>query len=211
MRDVLFTVLCSIGTATCYLLYQYFKYRDARHRKAALFFKGTATLFAAVLAVYGAAAYPGAGQWLIAAGLVVCAAADVALDVRFLPGMALFGLGHVLYCTAYVFRGQPRLESLIVFSVLAVFCLIRYPKLKKYAGSKSPIPYLCYALLLCAMLGLAVSQRGILLLGAACFVLSDSMLAYRLMMKVRSRPYDYLLLLFYYGGQLLIGASNVWG
>ena len=112
-----------------------------------------------------------------------------------------------MYSAAYVLAAPPGWTSLGAFAVLAVFCLLRYPGLKKYAGKKNPLPYLGYALLLCVMLSLALPQKPVLLAGAALFVVSDSLLARRIMLKIQSNRYDDLCLGVYYLAQFLIALS----
>lgn len=199
--------ICFGGELLFYLLYQHIKHTTGTERACALCCKAAATLFAAALAWYGAALRPGAPELLLALGLTVCAAADVLLRLNFLWGMACFGAGHLLYSAAYVLATPPGWTSLGAFAVLAVFCLLRYPGLKKYAGKKNPLPYLGYALLLCVMLSLALPQKPVLLAGAALFVVSDSLLARRIMLKIQSNRYDDLCLGVYYLAQFLIALS----
>ena len=72
-----------------------------------------------------------------------------------------------------------------------------------------PPSFLAYALVLCALLGLAVPQKPMLLAGAALFALSDALLSRRILLNISSAGYDYLCLGVYYLAQLLIGASTL--
>ena len=192
-----------------YLLYQAEKYRENRNKRKELALKGGATLTAALLAGYGCFVKPCPAHFLLLAGLCVCAAADVILDMHFLAGTAAFALGHVCYCAAYLAGNKPGIASLVVFLLLAGTAIVLYPQCKRLAGEGSALPYLGYALLLSVMLSLALPQKPLLLLGAALFVISDGMLLFRIVRKIPSKGYDYACLGAYYLAQFLIAASTV--
>ena len=190
-----------------YLRYMAEKYRKDRNKKRELAFKGGATLTAAALAAYGFGTAPSASHGLVLAGLCVCAAADVVLDLHFLAGTACFALGHVCYCAAYLLAKTPGWGSLAVFLPLCGAVGFLYPRLKRYAAPDSAVSYLLYALLISAMLALALPQRPLLLAGALLFVLSDAMLLARIVRKITSKKYNYLCLGAYFLAQFLIAAS----
>lgn len=202
-----------IGVSIFFLLFQQKNYsprQGKRHRRIALFFKGTATLFAAALAVYGAILSPTAGNILLTAGLFVCLAADVLLGIRLLWGVAAFALGHVFYCAACIVSASPGVLNFAVYVLLFALCLLLlYPKIKNGAGDKPVFPFVAYGAILFLMLSLAINQRPVLLAGAVLFVISDCMLAFRLFMNNCSVPFDYICLGCYYLGQFLIGFSTL--
>ena len=105
MEKSLPLLLGALGTAAFYLLYQRMKRRPAGEK--ALTFKCLATLCAAGLALYGAARFAAPGSGMLAAGLFVCAAADVLLGLHFLGGMALFALGHLCYSIGFIQAAPP--------------------------------------------------------------------------------------------------------
>ncbi len=202
---MLYAITFALMTAF-YLLYMRDK-EERFHGVPPLVFKGLATACAAALAFVGAARSGLAADYMIAAGLTVCVAADVILGLRFTWGMAAFALGHACYCAAYVLTAPPALPGMIVFLTLAGFCVAIYPSLKHHAKQRRAVQYLAYALVLCVMLALAIPQRPLLLLGAFLFVLSDGMLAYRMARRNKNRAYDYACLACYYLAQYLIALS----
>lgn len=205
----IFCIICFLGVTIFYLLFQRKKYQPGANQALARFYKGTATLFAAALSLYGALHSPSHGNALLAVGLLVCAAADVILDILFLPGMALFGLGHIFYCAAYLLKSPPTAASLGIFLILAGICACLYPRLKKLASGQNLLPFLCYGFILFLMLALAVVQKPVLLAGAFLFVVSDCLLAYRIFTKNQSLPLDYTCLGCYYLAQYLIALSSL--
>ena len=206
-------VISLVGVSVFFLLFQQKNYsprQGKRQRRIALLFKGTATLFAAALAVYGTVLSPTAGNILLTAGLFVCMAADVLLGIRLLWGVAAFGVGHIFYCAACIFSAPPGFANLAVYVLLFALCLLLlYPKIKNGAGDKPVFPFVAYGAVLFLMLSLAINQRPVLLAGAVFFVISDCMLAFRLFMNNRSVPFDYICLGCYYLGQFLIGFSTL--
>ncbi len=187
-----------------YLTYQYVKFQPAGENNVALALKGLTTLTAAVLAFIGMR--QGAHLWLCI-GLFVCAIADVVLARSFLMGTGAFALGHVAYIVACVQLAPPTALSIGVFIALVLVCAVLYHHLSK--NHHPPASFLAYGLVLCALLGAAVTQKPLLLAGALLFVISDGMLASRILTKKESRPFDYLSLGCYYLAQYLIAAS-VW-
>lgn len=186
----------------CYLQYQRKKTLPAGETAWVIFYKGAATAVAAMLC---AAHAPLNVPLLI--GLILCTAADVVLCMHFLTGVALFGLAHVGYGTAFVLHAPPTWVNLIAFVVLAA-ALAALFLFKRKAFGKRALPYFLYGLVLCAMLALAVTQTPALLAGAALFVFSDALLLYN-MTGHRTNKTDYVSLGAYYLAQYLI-ALSVW-
>ena len=201
--------LC-LGVMTgLYLLYQAEKYRKPAHKPRELALKGGATLAAALMAAYGYGMQPTPGRLFLLLGLSVCVIADVVLDLHFLAGTVAFGLGHLCYGTGCILTSPPAWGSLVLFAVLAGALLILYPRLKALANGGSTLPYLAYGLVLCAMLALALPQQRVLFLGASLFVVSDGMLAWRIVRQIPSKGYDYACLGVYYLAQYLIALSTL--
>ena len=201
------SVLCFAGVLFFFLRFQKMTWTPGSNRNLALFHKGMATLCAFLLSLYGAILHPAAGNILLSLGLLVCTAADVVLGKNLMRGMAVFGLGHVFYCTAYWRKAPPTLTSLIVFLFLLVFCFFLYPQIKQRAGKRPPLPFLCYGIVLFLMLALAVSQKPVLFIGAILFVVSDLLLAFRIFTQNQSKILDYICLGCYYLAQYLIALS----
>lgn len=200
-------LLATLGTATFYLLYM--QRRPGRKKGLELAFKGLATLCAAGLALYGAARFAAPGSGMLAAGLMVCTVADVVLELHFLGGMAAFALGHLCYSIAFVQAAPPTAAGALVSIALAALSVAAYRQLRARLKTGCPPSFLAYALVLCALVGLAASQKPLLLAGAALFALSDALLARRILLNVSSVGYNYLCLGVYYLAQLFMGISTL--
>lgn len=172
-----------------------------------LLLKGSTTLVAALLAAYGAGLSGLDAHWLLALGIAVCALADVTLEKHFVLGMANFALGHLLYIAAFLLLGPVRPLSLAAFAALALLIFLAVPRLKPRLDQ--PIqPFILYALIIGAMLALALSQRPITAIGALLFVISDSMIFYRLFRPAGPRSDD-LCIALYYSAQFLLALSTL--
>ena len=152
---------------------------------------------------------------MIFIGLCVCTLADVALDVRFEVGGALFFTGHVVYVAAL---SQYRVLSwwcltVFVVALAGLWCFaLRYrrhfPKPHLLAG------VMIYVVALAALLAfslplplLAPSARSTLAaLGAVTFVVSDMTLCHNLLLK-RPSSCHFVSLGSYYMAQLLLALS----
>lgn len=163
---------------------------------------------------------PGKGryQWAVIAGLLLSAMADVVISLHFIAGVAVFFLAHIAYIVAFLQDGR----QLFLWRALLAFGYggIVYAYLLS-AGDLGAlvIPVLLYALVITAMLWRAASRIGVQeiteqsgwagFLGAAFFVLSDTMLIIRMVVKPIPLG-DYLVMLTYWVGQLGITLSAAW-
>lgn len=190
-----------------YLLYEGNKFSKRFSRPLAVFFKGMATFCASLLAFYGAARSGQTADYLLAFGLLICAAADVVLDIRFVAGMGVFAVGHALFCSAYIILNPPTTINFILIIFFAVLITMGALKFKKRLGQRA-VSFVLYAYVLFAMLSLGVTQRPVLALGAVFFVVSDMTLAKNILLGA-SRRQDYFSLGCYYLGQYLIGLSVI--
>jgi uncharacterized membrane protein YhhN len=175
--------------------------------------KGLGTLLAAGLAFWGYTRYPDTTSLLLALGLTICAAADVALVYHFLAGMLLFLGGHLLYLGAFLKLAPFRAVSLIFFAcIFAALLAFFWPYRKR---KKNPTPYVLYMAVLTAMLSVAWALPGVrgmtLAVGAALFFASDFLLAVG---AVRGPVpgKNYAVMGLYYAGQLILalGAVQPW-
>jgi len=145
------------------------------------------TLMAAGLAGRACMAHANAGAapWLVFAGLLLGAAADAALEIRFTVGGTLFFLAHGLYTAAFFTLCPPNVWTLPVFLtalLLAALFLKRYGA--RVTGRMLRAGAAVYAVALCALLASALPapflaesrQAAPGALGAALFVLSDALL-----------------------------------
>lgn len=149
-------------------------------------------------------------------GLFFCMLGDIFINIDFIPGAALFAVGHLFYFTAYCRLQKPKLLDLIPFvlifaaSVLIIKCV---PILDFNNGLIEGI-CLGYALVISLMASKAVANlfRGrklihwILVLGCVLFYFSDLMLVF----DVFADTPDYiatLCMVSYYPAQCLLAFS----
>ncbi len=135
----------------------------------------------------------------------MCALADMALEVKFNWGVVTFGIGHVLYCTAYLLNEPFVMTQLYVFLALMALVVVLIVVLKKHLKAYL-VPFSLYSIVLCTMVCLALTQPVLLKVGAVLFVLSDALLAKNILFGA-SKKMDYVTLFTYYLAQFLIGAS----
>jgi len=209
MGQWILLMIAGVMTGVFFLLYQKIKYGPRGEGAAALGMKCQATLCCAFLAVWGAVSAPAPGKGMLAAGLIICAVADVLLAIRFLPGMGCFALGHVCYCIAYCQAAVPDMENWLVFLGLMGGIGAAMLWAKKHIDKKMVLPVFGYGLVLALMVSLAIGKAPLLIIGALLFAVSDGMLAGRIVLKIQGKTYDYACLGCYYLAQLLIGASAI--
>lgn len=187
--------------------YQLGKLPGRYGRRVVLLLKGGTTMIAALLALYGASLSGLAGHWWLFAGLAVCAAADVALDLHFRLGMAAFALGHLCYIAAFLLLAPLKPLSVAVYVALVLAVMLASRRL---AGQmKEPIaPFRLYALVIFAMLALAIGLRPLTAIGALLFVISDSLIFYRFV-RPAGRFNSNACMLLYYSAQYLLALSTV--
>jgi uncharacterized membrane protein YhhN len=130
-----------------------------------------------------AAVAGGATAWGVAA-LVFCLAGDVFLMLPqdlFVPGLASFLLGHVLFIAAFVAeRGDDPLWGLTIAAAVVALAISAGPVLRGAVAqdTRLRVPVLAYMAVIGTMLATsALPSNWIAIAGAATFVLSDSILA----------------------------------
>lgn len=174
-------------------------------RAARLAFKGLTTMLAAALALY---AYRETGQTyalVMAGGILLCAAADVMLELKFLAGTALFALGHLAYIVSFWVRSKPGTASILLFGALAALGTI----VALWARRKvkfSVLPFYLYILVISLMVASALAQPPLAFLGAVLFFLSDAIIGRRLVLPDRN-PWDRACILLYYLAQFVLAYS----
>jgi uncharacterized membrane protein YhhN len=186
-------------------------------------FKPLTTLLIIWMALTGPIAVPPVYKWLIVAGLVFCLGGDVFLMLPanyFIVGLVSFLIGHLLYIAAFVSDGGFHLAwgwliPLALYGV--VYYRILAPGLGKLRG---PVIVYILAILMMAWQAwgrwLAVPGTGALIgtgtllaaIGAALFVVSDSILAYdRFRQKFWAARI--IVLTTYWAAQWLIASSVI--
>ena len=157
-------------------------------------------------------------QWAVIAGLLLSATADVVISLHFVAGVAVFLLAHIAYIVAFLQDSRkPFLwRALLAFGygVLVTIYLMTAGDLGALA-----IPVLLYALVITTMLWRAAARVGVPgisersgwsgFLGAAFFVLSDTLLIVK--MVVGTIPLEgFIVMLTYWVGQTGITLSAAW-
>ena len=173
------------------------------------------TVSTAALALAGLA---GGAPGLIVLGLALGAAGDFALSrpgkAAFLAGMAAFAAGHLAYALAFLGWMGPGVAAWQIAALITLALLILSTEVwlaPHTADLRAPVR--AYALIIGVMAALALLLPAaglITALGAALFVLSDTLLALRLFVlraPVAERVLALLVWPAYWGGQALI----LWG
>lgn len=175
--------------------------------------KTASTALLALLAV------PEGGPALLVAALALSAAGDAFLsrdgETPFLLGLASFLLAHIAYVPLFLSVGgglailaaEPWRIALSLLAVAGAVVLLR--RLLPAAGPQMRLPVAVYtAAILAMMLAAATVPSPIILIGAAMFVVSDSLLAIgRFLMPPhapRQRPTGAAVWVFYYLAQAAI-------
>jgi uncharacterized membrane protein YhhN len=128
------------------------------------------------------------GPLLLVAALVLGAAGDAFLsrdgERAFLAGLASFLAAHLAYVALFVIAGggteilarQPWRLAIVAIAALGAIVLMR--RLLPAAGPTMRLPVVLYAAaILAMMLAAAAVPAPVIVIGAALFVLSDSLLA----------------------------------
>ena len=161
--------------------------------------------FYALLAVRGFS-LPGD---LLCAGLLVCTAADWALEFRFLPGAALFSAAHLLFILAFCFSAgwTPN------FWLLAIFLIVLYTLilLVRPAGSAaSPRMIYAYIFFISLMASYAAKSGWVFTLGALLFMNSDLLLGLRLFKRISGPSLGWAIMVPYYLALYLFALGSLY-
>lgn len=119
-------------------------------------------------------------------GLAVCLTGDIVLNIEFLPGVAIFAVGHVLYIIAFCQLHKIRATDLIAVGLLFMLALAIIKLVPFLDFGSSLVENLCivYGLVISCMVGKAISNfihcrtrtNALLLAGSILFYFSDVML-----------------------------------
>lgn len=157
-------------------------------------------------------------QWAVIAGLLLSATADVVISLHFIAGVAVFLLAHIAYIIAFLQDSRkPFLWRAVLsfgYGVLVIIYLMTAGDLGALA-----VPIMLYAIVITTMLWRAAARVGAPeisersawsgFLGAAFFVLSDTLLIIK--MVVGPIPFEgFIVMLTYWLGQLGITLSAAW-
>ena len=192
-----------------YLGYEHIKQISGHSRPLATALKCSATAMAVLTALWGCLQRGLPAHWVLLAGLIVCTAADGVLNVRFIPGGVLFGLGHILYMVSFCLMHLPNWRSVLLFLCMMGLATAGYFRFQKRIGRRAPFFY-AYAAVLSLMISMAAAQTPLYFAGALAFAFSDALLGY--LLADRQHIYlDYVSLGAYYLGQFLLALGVCFG
>lgn len=186
------------------------------NKKKVLAFKAAATLVADGLAILGALQQQTFASWCIVIGIFLYACADILLELKFIYGVACFGLAHLWVIVGIGMKGFSPIVLIVVFLVLYATALTLFkPYLAKLKQLK--VPGLIYAAILCTM---SAMMFGVLwtgrtwwdlvrAVGSICFVISDAIIGWNFVHRTRTRISGVILMILYYLAVYLIGISVV--
>lgn len=139
--------------------------------------------------------------------------ADIAINLNFIAGAAIFALGHICYFIAYSLMQKPRptdfIPAIIIFIPIVLFMM--FSPLLDFGSVMMKIIGISYAVIICIMTGKAIMNfiriknrfNLILALGSVLFLISDIMLLMAYFSKI-DFPFSNFCLALYYPGQCLI-------
>lgn len=148
-----------------------------------------AVTLALIVAAAAIDAEPAGATWWFVVGLVLCLAGDVALlpDVdRFVVGLGSFLVGHVLFAVGAVVIGISWPWAAAAAAVAVVVGALVGPRIIRGSGELAPAVSAYFAVIMVMAVLMVGTARVAGVLGAAAFVVSDSILGWdRFVGKVR--------------------------
>ena len=142
---------------------------------------------------------------ILTVGVFFAMSADIAINLNFIAGAAIFALGHICYFIAYSLIQKPRptdfIPAIIIFIPIVLFMM--FSPLLDFGSVMMKI--------ICIMTGKAIMNfiriknrfNLILALGSVLFLISDIMLLMAYFSKI-DFPFSNFCLALYYPGQCLI-------
>lgn len=153
---------------------------------------------------------------IMALGLAVCLAGDIVLNIEFLPGVAIFAVGHIFYIVAFCCLKKPKVSDLIPIGALFLLALgiIKLVPILDFGTALVENLCIVYGFVISCMVGKTIAnfyhQRNIvntlLLIGSILFYFSDVMLV---LCRFGDAPKitDTLCLFSYFPAQCLLAYS----
>lgn len=205
MHHTILSALLFVMMAVTGFAYQASSEKDWYTKSARLLLKGGTTALAGLFALYTYLVYGQTYMLLMALGIFLCAAADVLLEIKFIWGTACFAAGHLLYIASFLTRSKPGLPSLVLLIVLALFATFITRRYGHQAGMDIR-PYYAYALIISLMVASALAQPIPVFIGALLFMVSDAIIARRLLNPDKD-PWDRACILLYYLAQFTLAVT----
>lgn len=180
--------------------------------------KGIATFMAVIPALSLSDNGSAAVRWLFVGGIILCALADIFLDLYFAAGILLFAAAHICFMIALIQCGGFRFYTVLFWAVLIGVFIGTFGKwTRKLKREKLLVPALVYAALLCGMCAAAVTTavdmavhsgliRGIwAAAGGVMFTASDYILAGTFIEGRQSIKNTRIIMALYYGAVFALG------
>lgn len=153
---------------------------------------------------------------LLLSAVVLACAADITLNFKFIVGMLLFGIGHILYFISYCVREKfsPRDFIPAAVSIAGLLAIILFAPILDFGGDTFMQTAVCvYAAIISVMVGKSLSDAFhrrtslniLIAAGSVLFWISDFALMFSKFGKV---PFAGLVCLFtYYPAQFVLALS----
>lgn len=172
-------------------------------------------LAGAVNLIYALKYFPDkkASSITLTVGVFFAMCADIAINLNFIAGAAIFALGHICYFIAYSVIQKPRvtdfIPAMIIFVPVALFMI--FSPLLDFGSVMMKIIGITYAFIISVMTGKSIMNcirvknrfNFILALGSTLFLISDIMLLMAYFSEI-DFPFSNFCLALYYPGQCLI-------
>lgn len=149
-------------------------------------------------------------------GLAFAFVADIALNLHFITGAALFAVGHIFYFASYCILQKFRWQDLLYGAAIFVpsVLLITLAPMFNFGGIVMELVCVVYAIIISCMVGKAISNfvkvknltNIIIMLGSIFFFFSDLMLLLNVFGNL-PRVVDILCLVTYYPAQIALAIS----
>ncbi len=154
-------------------------------------------------------------KYLMLVGLIFACLGDIILISNFVVGAVLFAIGHIFFFAGYSVLVKPKWRDLIISLILFAIALIviLVPQIYDFRGMMAVV--IVYALIICFMLGKAISnvfgkeyraENILIMIGSLLFFLSDMMLLFNNFTDF-SNVFGILCLVLYYPAEIILAGS----
>lgn len=189
------------------LLQFYFRYNT-------LFLKAACTSVGVMLSLWAVLKKADVFSILVFCALLLCMAADVILELRFVIGMLVFLCGHLFLIAALLQFAQPQWVSLLLWLLLYSGTVLLFRKYIPQLGSRF-LPFMVYPVILLGMLSLALplpfmlhnTGSWLFAAGAFLFSCSDLLLAHNIITENHQRWRSHLVMYWYEPAIFLLALS----
>lgn len=154
---------------------------------------------------------------ILLVGLIFSMLGDIFLEIYFIIGAGLFGLGHIFFLISYCFISKFRFRDMIygVLFFLPALLILLFVPIFDFGSTLMLMVCIAYAFVISMMLGKALSNHIavhsvltlVILIGSILFFFSDVMLLFSVFGKIQY--IDILCLISYYPAQFLLALSTL--